>query len=283
MPKKIGPIAAACALLGWALSSCGLDSVPYISPVPMVPPANISGSGVTDVLLTVTDGGAHFVRFAVFYRIYLSDVGDPSPDPSTFAQIHPTLAADYNHFRGIIDAIAPPADVTNVFNNRGFSRLALEGVNVNGGVALGSVGGTMDIDFAAIGRPPRLSLRRAGVTTEFYLRRAEERHGVGRFDPAPRFADPPNDRLPFFNHPYLLDRDNARPIQPGRPELEIRNDDAAPFVGRLLTEANAGNPMTDAYVLMYVVVEGRSMLTLPPTPVSSRPTFLGVFRLPPFS
>jgi len=248
-----------------SLLSCGLDDVPFISPIPDWGWSH-SVTGTTTIRLPSggDEGyGEYFRNFIIFYRIYLSTVLEPADiinEPGQRSSINPTLNTDFGHFVRLTDhtdATVSTAGLDTTFINRGFLRLNLEGADVDTVLGRGSLGAAMRIVFAQefMGQRPRLILN---DDRTYYLRRAEHSPRFGEFDPEP------SGDLSFLNHPALrhgpnvTEQINADVVnRTGVPEIDIQH----------------------SYVLMYMVAEGRG-LTTPPTRVFSQPTFLGIFMLP---
>jgi len=257
MTKRNLPVLGVCLFLCWFLFSCGLENIPYMPRIPDPIRTDISGTE-----FRLPSGLDHFTHFVIFYRIYVSNrlesVIDRDSRPQ-LQQINSQLDLDVNFFRPWIDPASTTvntAQVWNTFvNTRRFFQLELEGADINVVLGPSSLGGTLEIDFVEVaGQAPRLFLN--GVSHD--LRRAG---GEGfDFDPLPEF----DEALPFFNHEELRDREN-------RTEENLRNADVAPVF--------PPEPLTEAYVLMYIAAAGLSF-DVPPRRVFSQPTFLGIFRLP---
>ena len=264
--KKIVP--TVCLFFGWLLFSCGLQDIPYISRISDPLNSTLSGTGYFQLPSSGEEGyGDTFTHFIIFYRIYLSTYFHAA---DTVDITSPQLSAISAQLNTDFSVIFPWADPTNmavntagVFNffitNRGFLALELEDAAIGSVLGRGSLGGTINIDFADIpGQSPRLWVD----GRYYYLRRAEGSPHFGDFEPQPRIGVPPNVRLPFFNHHELLSRENRT--------NEINADVVIP----------AGHQeMLHSYVLMYIVAAGADN-TVPPSAVFSQPTFLGIFRLP---
>jgi len=259
--KKKFPALGACLFLGWSLLSCGLDEIPYISPVLDPEWASRTVSGTAGIDLRLAEVGGTFQSFVIFYRVYLSNMLGGVPDaigndPTLRTSINPTLDADFRHFESLADHTDTAVNTAGLYNrfiNRGFLKLELEDANIDN--VLGSPGGTLAIDFLQeAGRRPRLILD----GTSYYLRRAEHSDHFGHFSPLPRMA---GTLLPFFNHPELRYSANR---------TNDINADVAPQIP-------AGSEYS--YVMMYIVAVALDFST-PPTRVFSQPTYLGIFRLP---
>jgi len=172
------------------------------------------------------------------------------------------MQADYNFFLPWTTGATAGTDVMNAFINRGFRRLALESAAINDVLGSASLGGALAIFFEQIPyQPPRLELDGASHA----LRRAQiARPGIDDFNPLPNI----NGALPFLNHDQLLNPAN------------ITSTVNADVVNRTGAGVSPGN-VRSSYVMMYIFAEGLSFASLPPARVFSRPTFLGVFMLPP--
>jgi len=258
--KKKFPVLGACLFLGWSLLSCGLDDIPFISPVSELGWSHTISGTAGGIDLRLAEIGGNFQNFVIFYRIYLSNMFGGVPetignDPTLRASINLTLDADFRHFETLADHTNTTVNTAGLYNNfinRGFLMLELEGVNIDN--VLGSPGGILAIDFLQeAGRRPRLTLD----GSHHYLRRAQHSDRFGHFQPVPRAGG----ILPFFNHPELRASANR---------TEDINADIAPQIP-------AGSEYS--YVLMYIVAMGLDHST-PPTRVFSQPTHLGIFRLP---
>jgi len=261
--KKRFPVLGVCLFLGWSLLSCGLDDIPYISPVSELGWSHTVSGTAGGINLSLAEGSSNFQRFVIFYRIYLSTALGGLPDligwddSNARTEINPTLASDFNHFLRLadhVDATVSTAGLYMNFVNRGFLKLELEGADIDNVLGRGSLGGTLAIDFLQEpGRRPRLTLN----GRHYYLRRAQHSFRFHDFSPVPVVGG----FLPFFNHPELLSSANR---------TEDINADVAPQI-----PTNSEH----SYVLMYIFAEGLGYGTPPPT-VFSQATYLGVFRLP---
>ncbi|MCL2557783.1 MAG: hypothetical protein FWE09_04830 [Treponema sp.] len=260
MPKERAPLLA-CILLALAALSCGLEDVPYISQLPQ---ASSTAFNKAEIALALSEGagsGGPFENFVIFYKIYLSALGTDNTIDERLA-INSTLNADYNFFAPLVSGSTTSSTLWSVFANRGFMGLELEGASAAGVLGSTSLGQTLSVEFSQeIGVPPGLTVGGSAHA----LRRAERsgNPSISSFNPAPRIEG----RLPFFNHEQLLLRANAT--------ADINADVVAAAAS--VSEENVRH----AYALMYIVASGANWSTLPPIRVFSRPTFLGIFTLPP--
>jgi len=255
--------AAACLFLALALASCGIEDIPFLSPVPPVP--QTTGTGAIGVALPPAGAAGfaqYFASFVIFYRIYLSTEGVLDTWDER-AAISPALAGDYAHFLSWADPTGTTqntAEVGRVFTNRGFFRLQLEDADITEVLGRASMGATMEVSFhPAPGQSPQLVLG----DRSYYLRRAGEEARVHfhNHDPMPVTGTPPR-FLPFFNDPQMRDGENLERNadvagRPGAPEDQVQH----------------------SYALMYIAASGLN-LDMPRMEVFSQPTFLGIFRLP---
>jgi len=246
--RSLSILAAACILAGLSLLSCGLDDVPYIAQLPEPWHTSFSRANID---LHIASGSEYFARFTIFYKIYLS----AEPGDAPFSAINPMLNTDFNAMRSWTDGTTTGTDVGGAFRARRFLRLGLEGADIGAVLGHGAIGETLEIDFSQeAGRTPRLHLNGSA----HYLRRATRGEPpLGDFAPVPAISG----SLPFRNHLDLLNPDNR---------TDSINADVAPTIPAY---------SSFSYVLMYIVAEGTGF-GLPPVHVFSRPTFLGVFRLP---
>ena len=256
-----------CLFLAFSQLSCGIDYFPFISPVPG-PRSDLNGTVFFTLPSTGDEGYGDveaFTNFVIYYRIYLSDFSVPTNTVDTgsnqqLRDVNPQLAADFA-------AIYPWADHSNInvttsnvhnffVNTRGFLSIEIEGANIAGVLGRDSLGQDMRIDFQDTpGRAPMLNLAGSG----YQLRRSQRSERVD-FDPLPNL----DGRLPFFNHPALLSRDNR---------TDAINAD-------VVDKTNIQQQdLQHSYAIMYIAAAGLSSTT-PPTRVFSQPTFLGIFRLP---
>jgi len=264
-----------CLFSGWFLLSCGLENVPFIDRVwdPMETEIfGARGIHLPDRSRAGFGSDESFSHFVIFYRLYASnqlpshiDIGSRSQ----LAAINSHLDTDVFALRSWVDPTnnnVNTAGVQNFFmNTRGFFRLELEGTTPIGGrnglLGQSSLGNILEINFDDVpGQPPHLLLRdRNGVLLRQYdLRRAGGGRDGFNFEPLPEFGG----ALPFLNHPDLRYQGNRT--------ADI-NADMANWFPPLGAE--------ETYVLMYIAAAGLSF-DVPPRPVFSQPTYLGIFRLP---
>jgi len=242
------------------LLSCGLEEVYYLD---YVSPLYVSYRD-TDTSMRLPssndEGYSYFDNFIIFYRIYISgnlvNTGDQLKEQaSDRTAINATLNSDYNGLYSLTDILSTTVNTSNLentFSNRKYFLLTLENANINSVLGSGSLGGTLDIAFPPNpGVKPTLTINGG---TPYYLQRAVENQILNLYDLNPL----PN--RDFLNHPELY---NSANVTSGR------NADVAP---------NSAANVQYTYVSMYIAARGTS-LEMPPRPIYSQPTFIGIFRL----
>lgn len=237
----------------WCLS-CGIEDYTYLYPVQngninvrltenatiRLPPADISEV-------------PYFTHFAIYYRIYVSDV-TISSEITTVEQmrtINTTLYSDYN---GIYPSTSSNSSSTSVntsvaslFSSRRYYELDLEGANIESVLDSGSQGLELDIMFPnQINTRPTLQIGGAA----YVLLRST---GNDTFIPQPD--------LYFINSTELNRPENAT--------TTVNGDvvDKAGISGTRYT-----------YLSLYIAKIGRDSSTL--ATIYSAPTFIGVLKLP---
>ena len=229
------------AFFQWA---CGLDDLPFLYPVP--------DSNVTTRMGEVTiripdDNDLTFTHFAIYYKIYISDVLTETP-LGMLGTINQTLSQDYN-------AILPRTDPENMqpashdfFRGRGFFPLEVRGdLHINRVLDSSLFGSNLIITFPLLGTP---TLTAGGTSYALYR---SEGSGPVRFEARP-------DRL-FRNRPELTDT--------------ISNTINADVAGNDNVTADA---RVYTYVAMYIVSVGFDPVNQ--TSIFSTATLVNVFQLP---
>jgi hypothetical protein len=164
--------------------------------------------------------------------------------------ISQTLASDYS----VIEPYTANTDTVNstnigsLFSGQRYHTMQLESVNIEQVLDASALGKEIILDFAqAPGTRPSLTIRGEQTYTLY------RSNGNGSFSPVPR------DRY-FFNHSDLNRSENA---------ISTINADVA-------DKSVFGQRYT--YAALYIVVMG--IQTPAYSPIYSRPTFVGIFRLP---
>ncbi|MHC6201793.1 hypothetical protein ACYULU_01200 [Breznakiellaceae bacterium SP9] len=226
---------------------CGMEEYQYLEPVR---PESISMTLNTTATIRLPSN-ASFDHYAVYYRIYVSDIqksGGIQYSQADLSSINPALYNDYRSFEPYThDDNITTANIDSLFRNRAYYLLELSGVNINSVLGSGTGGQTVTIDFSrSSGSVPRLSL---GGSSYNLIRS----NGNGTFSPLP------HDRF-FLNDDNLNTAANA---------TSTINADVAYKSGI------SGTRYT--YASMYIVVISRDNNF---TPIYSIPAFIGVFQIP---
>ena len=248
------------------LLSCGLEEFYYIDYIPW---SDYRDTDATINLPSSSNDGYgppndYFDNFIIFYRIYISgELTSGRIDTSEMRnRINPTLDSDYNALYPYTDITSTSINTSNLeitFSNRRYFLLTLintngSAVNIDSVLGSGSLGGTLRILFDTNpGAQPTLTI--SGGTV-YNLQRANQNANLGLYG-----LNLQPDRR-FLNHPELYNPAN------------ITNERNADVV------AAASGSVTPiyTYVSMYIATRGTS-LEMPPRPIYSQPTFIGIFRL----
>ena len=230
------------------LLACGLEDVPFIPPVPQSNVSRVMNNRAT-VRIPNDFAGSPFTHFAVYYRIYVSDVPLSSTISSTsYPAINPALVSSHNFFHPYIDSTTQVnVDMGRLFNTRGYHLLALQGHSLSGVLSSSAWGTEIVFDFSS-GRAPTMI---AGGTT-YTLWRS---NGGGLFDPQP-------DRL-FLNRDDLYRRENITPTI----NADVVDIPDVPAGVRRYT-----------YAAMYITAVGINVATY--SNIYSTPALIHVFLLP---
>jgi len=139
-----------CTLL---LSACGIEDIPFINPIPQ---GNITQQLNNRAVVRIpSDFDDSFSYFAVFYRIYVSDILQASTTTtSIFSAINSTLSSDYNNFSNYIDSTTQVnVDMDRVFQNRNYKYLCFENENISNILSRSALGQSLVFDFTSSKRP----------------------------------------------------------------------------------------------------------------------------------
>jgi len=250
-----------CILSLGALLSCGLEEVFYID---YITPGQYNDTNAVVILPSSDRDGygesEYFDSFIIFYRIYLSDkIVNTGRQLEGYGNnndritINSTLNSDYNGFWSLTDITSTNVNTSNLentFSSRKYFLLTLENADINSVLNSNALGGRLDIAFPPNpGTKPTLSLN--GIPLN--MQRAIKNENLNLYDLNPL----PN--RDFLNHPELY---NAANITNGR------NADAA---------TNSGTDLRYTYISLYIAARGIG--DMPPRPIYSQPTFIGIFRL----
>ena len=228
-------------------TACGIEDFPVLPPIPQ---SNVTMELNNRATVRIPNDytGTPFTNFAIFYRIYVSDMPQSSTSSeSIFLTINPTLDADYKAFKSYIDSTtAINVDMDRLFQNRGYKYLDLQpNDNI---LSSSSVFGTnLVFDFSSY-RDPTM---RAG-SSEYTLWRSD---GGGLFSPRP-------DRL-FRNREELYRSENIDPT--------INAD----VVGKT---GVADGSRIYTYAAMFIVAVGVNTASY--SNIYSTPALIHVFQLP---
>jgi hypothetical protein len=138
-----------CSLFLW---SCGIEDVPFINPIPQ---GNITQQLNNRAIVRVpADFDDYFSYFAVFYRIYVSDIPQASTTTNTYSAINTTLASDYNNIHNYIDSTTQiNVNMDRIFQNRGYKYLCFENDNISSILSRSVLGQSLVFDFSSSRRP----------------------------------------------------------------------------------------------------------------------------------
>jgi len=234
-------------IFSFFLWSCGIEDYPYINPIPQ---SNIIQAMNNRAVVHIPNdnAGTSFTHFAVFYRIYVSDIPQASTTVNSYSAINSTLASDYTTFHSYIDSTTlVNVNMDTLFQGKGYKYLALQDSNINTILSSSSLGQTLTFDFSSSKRPT-LTL---GNST-YVLWRSD---GGGLFSPKP-------DRY-FINSRELSNPDN------------INNQINADVVNKAnLTDSD----MRYTYAAMFIVAVGVNPASY--STIYSTPSLIHVFQIP---
>lgn len=227
--------------------ACGLEDYPYIDPIPQ---ANVTQQMNNRATVRIPDiyAGTSFTNFAVFYRIYVSDIPQASTTINSYSSINSVLASDYNSFRTYIDSTTQiNVNMDSLFQGRGYKYLALRDENISSVLSPASVGNSLIFDFSS-GRAPTMTLGSSVYT----LWRSD---GGGLFEPSPN-------RL-FVNSEELWKPENIN----SQTNADVANKSGINDGDRRYT-----------YAAMFIVAVGVNVASY--SNIYSTPSLIHVFQLP---
>ncbi|MDR1862413.1 MAG: hypothetical protein LBQ67_00680 [Treponema sp.] len=243
--------AAFLSICAFLLAGCGIEDYPYLYPVSQ---GNISQELNSRAIVYIdgaNSGNDSFYNFAVYYRIYVSNIIESSPLPGNFSAINPVLAQDYSVIASYINSTTVGnTSMGSLFQGRNYNTLELSNGSIDS--ILASVPTTMILEFPQNpvnpAQPwPFLTVNGSGP---YYLYRST---GNGRFNPMP------------LNNRYFMNYEELN-----RPEY-INSNNNADVVDK------AGTPRY-AYAAFFIVAVGFDANTF--SMIYSTPAFVGVLRLP---
>ena len=197
------PFAAALFLV-----TCGLEDYPVIYPVHQ---SDITQELNNRAVVTIrTDNaGTAFTHFAIFYRIYVSDIRVDATTISDAAQyytINSTLGSDYAGVNPYIDSdTLVNTNMDTFFTGRGYKYLFLNGPDIDNVLNSSVLGKTLTFYFPSqfsSGGPPTMTIG----STDYILWRSTG-SGTGIYTPRPDRNFVNNDDL--WNPDYLNSDNNA--------------------------------------------------------------------------
>jgi hypothetical protein len=237
-------------LLSVFLWACGIEDIPYIDPIPQGNITQVMNNRAV-VRIPADSPGTTFTNFAVFYKIYVSDIPQASTiSTSSFSAINSTLASDYNNFRVYIDSTTQVnVNMDTLFQNRGYKYLVFEDpdTNINTILSESSFGQSLEFDFSSSKRPT-MTLGK----TNYVLWRSD---GGGLFSPRP-------DRY-FVNSEELWNPANIN----NQTNADVVNKANLPDSGRRYT-----------YAAMFIMAVGVNPASY--SNIYSTPSLIHVFLLP---
>lgn len=231
----------------FVLWTCGLEDYPVINPVPQ---SNITKEMNNRAVVRLPNNyaGSPFTHFAVFYRIYVSDIPQASTTENTYSLINSTLASDYNSFRTYIDSTTlVTVNMESLFTGRGYKLLNLEDGNINEVLSSSALGNTLTFDFSS----SRLPTMTVGSSVHTLLRS----DGSGLYNPQP-------DRY-FRNTEELSRSENIN----STINADVTNKSEIDSSARRYT-----------YAAMFITAVGMNVATY--SSIYSTPALIHVFQLP---
>jgi len=237
--------------LALLLGACGIEDYPYL---PQVDADNVVGSGNSELtvqLQSIDDAyTAYFSNFVIYYRIYISPVMESGQVvPSDMSRFNSYLYTDYTYFNPYTDPLndtAGSASLHSLFTNRSYYTLSLADGDINTVLRI-SGGAKLTLRFPITGDDPTLTVG----NTSYTLWRHLETGVNEKCEP---------DRL-FINTEEL--REYAA------------SEYAASKINRDVQLNSQGGNYT--YAAFYIATGG---IDLNYSPIYSKPTFLGVLKLP---
>ena len=232
------------------LLTCGIEDYPYIYPIPT---GNITlqmNSRVSIVIPNSNLGNMYFTNFALLYRIYISDIYEPSPSESNLNIINSSLSSDHSRVKPYIDNDSiGSSSIESLFRGINYYAVELEGTNIETVLSSSTFNRTLIIDFTqSPGSIPYLTL---GTTT----------YRLIRSNDGGSFECLPGNRY-FTNSPDVRNLTNIN-------DTHINVD---------VTDKSTGTDRRYTYVSLYIVAVGFDPQTY--VQLYSTPAFAGVLCLP---
>jgi hypothetical protein len=246
-------------MLGSGLASCGIETYKYLNYVNPEIPMLLN---TTAYIRLPNEPPDYFRYFAIYYRIYISDLPVESVDTGLLAQINPALHTDYNYFLSYTNSqsTTAPSNMGATFANRKYFPLELENASIEN--ILDSGGGFITLDFSANPRfKPSLVM---GDLRSESPGSPHIRHQLSR--------NTRNNNTPYANKYYFVNSDAVNNSSHISANSSYINQD----VEKNTRISSSGSKYT--YASMYIVAYGLDDTNF--TNIYSFPTFIGIFRLP---
>jgi len=234
-------------------ASCGLDDYPFLSPIPQANVQTVMNTSAIVDLSRYDSSNINFSYFAIFYRIFVSDMEQLAPSAGNFSVINPTLAQNFNTVLPHIDNDTSTANMDNLFRNMRFRHLVF---------ANDDIGSVLNTSF--FNRPPedRKLLFDFGSDQDPVMRLGNDEYILMRSNGNGSFSPRPLDRL-FRNTVELRSAANIN---------DQINADVA-------DKANIAEALRlHSYAAMFIVAVGFNPQTL--SEFYSTPALIHVFQLP---
>jgi len=224
------------------LNACGIEDVPFLDPIPE---GNISrGLANTATVRIPDDNDLTFTHFAIYYKIYVSDIDSDTP-LNILNAINPTLASDWAAISPHIDSETfTNTNMGDLFRGRRYYQLLLQDEIINAVLSTSVFNSTLIFNFPLVRGTPTMTIG----GTSYILWRS---NGLGAFEPLP-------DRY-FRNRPELTETIDANINADVAPRANL--DPGA----RIFT-----------YAAMFIVAVGGVGQVIH----YSTPALINIFRLP---
>ena len=235
------------------LLSCGIEDYPYIYPIPTGNTNQQFNNQIRVAIPNSNLGNLYFTHFAIFYRIYISDLYESTPSEANFNAINSVLNSNYNRVQPFIgnDSMGSSA-IASLFSSMSYYTLELEDHQIDSVLSTQAFNRTLIIDFPQMpGSVPILTLGTG--TTQYRLQRSD---GGAAFELLP-------DNRYFVNSVDLRSPNNIS-------DVHINMD--------ITDNPNTTADKRHTYVSMYIVALGFDPQTY--VQLYSSPIFAGVLRLP---
>ena len=241
-------------LIIFIFTACGIEEFYYL---PQVPQENISVELNSNALIIIPAISSEFYYasgYLIFYRIYLSDVLLETINENNFAKINPSLLSDFNFLSSYTDVTSNTILTTSAtFTGRNYYELDYK-IEID--FEMNKNGGNLSLNFP----PEENAFPTATFTPSDKIQSAAEnlKRSVDVIRDSQTNISEPNRY--FRNTVELCNNSNA---------VSAYNADTAPLQNK--------NPEY-AYTAMYIITTGQNPETF--TRIYSKPTFIGVFKLP---